>query len=93
MINTVSWKDKEFISKETASLLLTGIDLPEDRNEYIALVNKRIQNADAEIGSCATCARCSDNVLKKSGETTTKCPIEEHYVLPRNGYCHLYKKA
>lgn len=38
-------------------------------------------------GKCPTCARCSDN-----REHTTTCPIEEHYVLPLDGYCHLYEE-
>ena len=38
-------------------------------------------------GKCPTCARCSDN-----REHTTTCPIEEHYALPLDGYCHLYEE-
>ena len=37
--------------------------------------------------TCQTCARCSDNCE----HTTTRCPIEEHYALPKDGYCHLWE--
>lgn len=35
---------------------------------------------------CPTRKRCSDH--QTSG---TRCPIEEHYALPKDGYCHLYE--
>lgn len=43
-----------------------------------------------EIGchTCATCSRNSDN-----RDHTTACLIEEHYALPKDGYCHLWKAA
>lgn len=42
--------------------------------------------------TCASCARASDNGgLYPDG--TTKCPIEEHYALPKDGYCHLWEEA
>ncbi len=34
----------ELISKERALLCLTGKDLPEERDKYIALVNKRLND-------------------------------------------------
>lgn len=38
-------------------------------------------------GTCQTCARSSD----MCGGNITQCPIEEHYALPLDGYCHLYE--
>lgn len=38
-------------------------------------------------GYCPTCKRSSD--VRNDG--TTACPLEEHYVLPLDGYCHLYE--
>lgn len=34
----------EYIEKEEVLLQLTGLNLPKDRDDYIALINKRIQN-------------------------------------------------
>lgn len=41
---------------------------------------------EALKAKCPTCKRCSDNQ-----ESGTRCPIEEHYALPKDGYCHLYE--
>ena len=38
-------------------------------------------------GKCPTCKRCSD--VLDNGETM--CPIESWYVLPLDGFCHLYE--
>lgn len=46
-------------------------------------------SAEAVQGECRTCKRSSD-YLWKNGENGTRCPIEEHYALPKDGYCHLY---
>ena len=35
---------------------------------------------------CATCGRASGN-----RPHTTACPIEEHYAVPLDGYCHLWE--
>ena len=38
-------------------------------------------------GVCKECARQSGNRKDHS----TKCPIEEHYALPSDGFCHLWE--
>lgn len=38
-------------------------------------------------GYCPTCKRSSG--VRNDG--TTACPLEKHYVLPLDGYCHLYE--
>ena len=43
-----------------------------------------------ETGSCETCKRASSYCCKTEKDIT-RCPIEEHYMLPRDGYCHLYE--
>ena len=45
-----------------------------------------IEALKAQEHTCPTCYWCSD--YQESG---TRCPIEEHYVLPKDGYCHLYE--
>lgn len=48
-----------------------------------------IPTADVVIsGNCVDCGRGSRSRKDHSSE----CPIEEHYALPRDGYCHLYEK-
>lgn len=46
--------------------------------------------ADRPIGECRTCGRNADNGgVHEDGRT--KCPIQEHYALLLDGYCHLYE--
>ena len=40
---------------------------------------------------CINCGRTVNNGgWYKDGRT--RCPIEEHYALPKDGYCHLWEK-
>lgn len=43
------------------------------------------------VASCRTCVWRADHVLKVSGREKSLCPIEQHYVLPEDGFCHLYE--
>ena len=43
------------------------------------------------VASCKTCVWRADHVLKVSGKENSLCPIEQHYVLPEDGFCHLYE--
>lgn len=63
--------------------------------------NKIIQNdidtlmqlppAQPEMRHCVNCGRTVNNGgWYKDGRT--RCPIEEHYPLPKDGYCHLWEK-
>ena len=41
---------------------------------------------------CVNCGRTANNGgWYKDGRT--RCPIEEHYALPKDGYCHLWEKT
>ena len=41
--------------------------------------------------TCVTCGRTVNNGgWYEDGRT--RCPIEEHYALPKDGYCHLWEK-
>lgn len=41
--------------------------------------------------TCLTCGRTANNGgWYKDGRT--RCPIEEHYALPKDGHCHLWEK-
>ena len=41
--------------------------------------------------TCVNCGRTANNGgLYEDGRT--RCPIEEHYALPKDGYCHLWEK-
>lgn len=48
-------------------------------------------SADRTTGECRTCARNADNGGYYEPEHRTRCPIQEHYALLLDGYCHLYE--
>ena len=46
---------------------------------------------EPEMRHCVSCGRTANNGgVYPNGRT--KCPIEEHYALPKDGYCHLWEK-
>ena len=51
---------------------------------------KRLPSAQPEQ-RCVNCGRTANNGgwYEDGG---TRCPIEEHYALPNDGYCHLWEK-
>ena len=49
-----------------------------------------LSSAEPKTGECETCKRNADNGgFYDDGRT--RCPIEEHYALPKDGFCHLYE--
>ena len=42
-------------------------------------------------GTCESCGRNADNGGFYETDNRTKCPIQEHYALPKDGRCHLYE--
>lgn len=52
---------------------------------------KLIDLVDRPTGECRTCARNADNGGYYEPEHRTRCPIQEHYALLLDGYCHLYE--
>jgi hypothetical protein len=41
--------------------------------------------------ACVNCGRTANNGGWYA-DGRTRCPIEEHYALPKDGYCHLWEK-
>ena len=41
-----------------------------------------------------TCVNCGRTINNGGwyADGRTRCPIEEHYALPKDGYCHLWEK-
>ena len=51
---------------------------------------KQLPSAEPER-TCVNCGRTANNGgWYEDGRT--RCPIEEHYALPKDGYCHLWEK-
>jgi hypothetical protein len=60
------------------ALTAVGIDL------------KKLPSAQPER-TCVNCGRTANNGGWYA-DGRTRCPIEEHYALPKDGYCHLWEK-
>ena len=53
-------------------------------------VTGELPSAQAER-TCVNCGRTANNGGWYA-DGRTRCPIEEHYALPKDGYCHLWEK-
>ena len=51
----------------------------------------RLPSAQPEQRTCVNCGRTENNGGWYA-DGRTRCPIEEHYALPKDGYCHLWEK-
>ena len=59
----------------------------------LAAENERLRKELEKVNStewisCSECARNIDNGGMYS-DGRTRCPIQEHYALPKDGHCHL----
>ena len=50
-----------------------------------------LPSAQPEQRTCVNCGRTVNNGGWYA-DGGTRCPIEEHYALPKDGYCHLWEK-
>ena len=60
-----------------------------DANDAIDIL-ERLPSAQPER-TCVNCGRTANNGGWYA-DGRTRCPIEEHYALPKDGYCHLWEK-
>jgi len=74
----ISMKDAYAVKVERASLVAFRETL-----EYMSSVQPE--------RTCVNCGRTVNNGGWYA-DGRTRCPIEEHYVLPKDGYCHLWEK-
>ena len=60
-----------------------------DANDAIDIL-ERLPSAQPER-TCVNCGRTANNGGWYA-DGGTRCPIEEHYALPKDGFCHLWEK-
>ena len=60
--------------------------------EKVLLINdlEELPSAEPEH-TCVNCGRTANNGGWYA-DGGTRCPIEEHYALPKDGFCHLWEK-
>ena len=61
-----------------------------EHNANILKAIDQLPSAQAE----RTCVNCGKTINNGGwyADGRTRCPIEEHYALPKDGYCHLWEK-
>jgi len=69
---------------------ILGQGLLNDTLDHIADAIMALPSAQPER-TCVNCGRTANNGGWYA-DGKTRCPIEEHYALPKDGYCHLWEK-
>ena len=77
----------DLISREAALTALTSTAGVGNR----ALDKIRALPSAQPERTCVNCGRTANNGGWYA-DGRTRCPIEEHYALPKDGYCHLWEK-
>ena len=68
------------------------LNYEEDGTEVCADVRTLTELPSAQPErTCVNCGRTANNGGWYA-DGGTRCPIEEHYALPKDGYCHLWEK-
>jgi len=57
---------------------------------YVRKILETLPSAEPER-TCVNCGRTVNNGGWYA-DGRTRCPIEEHYALPKDGFCHLWEK-
>lgn len=83
-----SWYDPETEDEVYADIREVDAILKCNKEVRIALRN--MPSAQPER-TCVNCGRTANNGGWYA-DGRTRCPIEEHYALPKDGYCHLWEK-
>ena len=77
----------ELISKNAAIDALYHVD---EYNGRSVEAIRNLPSAQPER-TCVNCGRTANNGGWYA-DGRTRCPIEEHYALPKDGFCHLWEK-
>ena len=75
------------------NITVTGEENAKAVQKYIRSVSLKIHDLPSAQPE-RTCVNCGRTVNNGGwyADGRTRCPIEEHYALPKDGYCHLWEK-
>ena len=76
------YKDKRYITRSRTILSAICRDMKSTMDSLPSAQPER---------TCVNCGRTANNGGWYA-DGGTRCPIEEHYALPKDGYCHLWEK-
>ena len=78
----------ELTKRERKNLLHTWSTV--EVKYFVVDMLEKLPSAQAER-TCVNCGRTANNGGWYA-DGRTRCPIEEHYALPKDGFCHLWEK-
>ena len=81
---------RDLINRKSALKALRPIMRKSDYFYEILKAIQDIPSAQPER-TCVNCGRTANNGGWYA-DGRTRCPIEEHYALPKDGHCHLWEK-
>ena len=75
------------------NITVTGEENAKAVQKYIRSVSLKIHDLPSAQPE-RTCVNCGRTVNNGGwyADGSTRCPIEEHYALPKDGFCHLWEK-
>ena len=76
------YKDKRYITRSRTILSAICLDMKSTMDSLPSAQPER---------TCVNCGRTANNGGWYA-DGRTRCPIEEHYALPKDGFCHLWEK-
>lgn len=86
------------ISRKAAIKFIFEMPNKADEEGYIWVIRKEVikgidalPSAQTEQRTCVNCGRTVNNGGWYA-DGRTRCPIEEHYALPKDGFCHLWEE-
>ena len=84
--------ETDLISRQAAidAFWELDIELRPSAIDAITGMLKELPSAQPER-TCVNCGRTANNGGWYA-DGRTRCPIEEHYALPKDGYCHLWEE-
>ena len=77
-LRNINWYDKPYAEGECREI-----------DEALSIISN-LPSAQSEQ-TCVNCGRTANNGGWYA-DGRTRCPIEEHYALPKDGFCHLWEK-
>jgi len=80
----------DLISRQAAIDAIMGEPTDAHYPSWYAERLEQLPSAQPER-TCVNCGRTANNGGWYA-DGGTRCPIEEHYALPKDGYCHLWEK-
>ena len=79
----------DLISRQDAIDAIRG-EIEINGYSHVVDVLEQLPSAQPER-TCVNCGRTANNGGWYA-DGRTRCPIEEHYALPKDGFCHLWEK-